>query len=118
MKDLIYAPTRPNLVIEDVGGGKLGNCYYGTTYRITSRHQMGDDQIHALAKAGVLGYGQEFYIRKRVEPAGEDELKCVVYVDGKRTDEVPVNYAGTPITNTVKQPFYVYECERRVDSSD
>lgn len=124
MKTYTYDPIRPDLAIEIDGSAKLGNCYYSTTYRITSRFKLTRWQIEALAAAGFLGCGQEFRILSQCdgteEAHGTDELQCVVYDNGKRTDEPPFNpYSRDgsqypPIT----KPYYVYRAERRVDSSD
>lgn len=118
MRACAWKNDRPELTIETIGGAKLGRCYYSMTYRVTSCHKLDDSQIHALAAAGFLGYGQEFYIRERHEPAGMDRVPCRVFIDGVPTDEPPINeYSGT-LHQPVDHPFYVYLCERRVDSGD
>ncbi len=61
-KDVFWEPIKPILLVERAGGGKLGNCYYGSTFRITSDTALDTEEINALRQNGFLGGGQEFYI--------------------------------------------------------
>jgi hypothetical protein len=123
-RDFAYLNPRPHLVIDSTGGGSLGNCYSASLWRVTSTKRLSTDALKALNKAGVLGFGQEFYVRSQADgketAAGEDEVPCVT-VDrrtGKPTGEPAINpYNGKPYGST-KCPFYVYECESRCDSGD
>ena len=120
----VYPKPIPDLTIETTGGGSLGNCYSSTTWRVTSLHRLSVKTLQALNAAGVLGFGQEFYIRSQADgkeaPAGEKETPCVA-VDrftGKPTGEPAINpYSGQPY-GSHKYPFYIYECESRCDSGD
>lgn len=141
MKDVVWSNPRPTLTIENGGGRQLGNCYSASTYLITALRPLDSEQIMALRKAGVLGYGQEFYVRGQevdgrlvpvaatldwktrgdVKPSGIDKITPRVRdrITGKWLEEQPVNaYTGEPITNERDAPFYVYVVEDRVDSSD
>jgi len=119
-----YPKPMPDLTIETTGGGSLGNCYSSTTWRVTSLHRLSVKKLEALNEAGVLGFGQEFYIRSQADgkeaPAGEKESACVA-VDrntGKPTADPAINqYSGKPY-EPHKYPFFVYECESRCDSGD
>lgn len=120
----VFRNPRPSLVIEHVGGGALGRCYSSSLWRVTSTVRLSTDTLKALNGAGVLGIGQEFYVRSPAdgkEPAaGEDEVPCVT-VDrrtGQPTGEPANNpYSGEPYGST-RCPYYVYECESRCDSGD
>lgn len=123
-RSFVYLNPRPTLVIEHVGGGQLGNCYSGSTWRVTSTTKLTAAKLVALNAAGVLGIGQEFYVRSQADgkeaAAGEDEVPCVT-VDrrtGKPTGEPPINPYSGNLYGSHKYPFYVYECESRCDSSD
>lgn len=143
-KDVFWTNPRPVLTIEHAGGSQLGNCYYGSTYKITSTRALDCAEIQALRDAGFLGGGQEFYVRgqmldgklvpvplemtardwqlrQNIPPTGRDEVGPTV-VDrgtGKVLDEQAVNrYTGEPITKTQPYPFFVYLTENRTDSSD
>jgi hypothetical protein len=89
-RDERYAGADPVFVIAPTGGGQLGNCYYGHGWRVTSKTKLSDQDLRALNEMGVLGHGQEFYVRRR-EEQGDASWS-----------------AG---------PHYYY-CESRVDSSD
>ena len=109
-----YRSTAPVLMIEELGGRKLGNCYYATRYRITSRGvKLTREQLHKLADAGVLGVGQEFYVRSTCdgmeEPCRRESAPCTVDEEGGHCDQ--------PQHQGYVHTYYSYECERRVDSS-
>lgn len=139
-KDNIWINPRPLLTIEHAGGGLLGNCYHGRTYRITSTRVLDAEGIKAIRATGMIGGGQEFYIRgqeidgqlvpvpaklewhqvKDVKPSGIDSVKPSVRDrrTGKILDEPAIHrYTGEPSANQ-DEPFYVYVTEDRVDSSD
>jgi hypothetical protein len=139
VKDVMWANPRPVLTVEHGTGRQLGNCYSGMTYVITSTFAFDQEEIKALRKAGVIGYGQEFYIlgqeidgrlvpvpakldweaRRDTTPSGIDKVKPRVRENGKWLDEQPRNaYTGEPIANEHDAPFYVYVVEDRVDSGD
>lgn len=114
---------RPRLVVESRGGSALRNCYSASYQRITSTQRMSKAQIEALRTAGVLSCGQEFYIRSQCDgaeaPAGMDEVPCSVVVDGVvDVNKIAINeYSGKPYA-PIKQPYFVYDTESRVDSGD
>ena len=119
-----YPKPIPDLTIETAGGGSLGNCYSSTSWRVTSLHRLSVATLKALNAAGVLGFGQEFYVRSQADgkeaPAGEKESACVA-VDrhtGKPTGEPAINSIGGQPYGAHRYPFYVYECESRCDSGD
>lgn len=121
-KTFEYRNPRPLLIVESTGGASLGNCYNASYQRVTSTQRLGRKEIEALREAGVLGYGQEFYIRSRCDgqeaAAGHDAVSCVTVVNGVVTDEPAVNdYTGEPYA-PVQRPYFVYETESRVDSGD
>ncbi|MES2339247.1 MAG: hypothetical protein V4537_14230 [Pseudomonadota bacterium] len=123
----MYPRTRADLVIETTGGAKLGNCYSATYYRVTSSpFRLKREQLLALNKAGVLGFGQEFDIKSQCDgkeaPAGADE-SVLTEVDtrmGKPTGEAPRNYRGEKIDPlpSHRYEYFVYECVARCDSGD
>jgi hypothetical protein len=119
-----YLPIRPGFVIENAGGSMLGNCYSQSLYRVTSRVRLSKERLEALYKLGLIGMGQEFYVRSKCdgteEPAIVDEVGCTTCDEnGKPTGEPPINsYTGQPITGTVPITHYVYDCETRCDSGD
>jgi hypothetical protein len=117
-----FRSPRPRLLVEFLFGVSLGNCYSARRYRVTSTQRMARKEIEALREAGVLGHGQEFYIRSRCdgqeEPAGKDVVPCVTVVDGAVVDEPAVNpHTGDPYA-PIQCGYFVYEVESRVDSSD
>lgn len=119
-----YPNPRPRLVIECVGGGSLGNCYSSATWRVTATERLSAHKLAALNAAGVLGMGQEFYVRSQAdgkeEPAGEDDVPCVVTdrFTGKPTGDAPINPYSGKLYEPIKCPFFVYLCESRCDSGD
>lgn len=122
----VWRNPRPHLVIESGGGSQLGNCYYGMRYKVTTREPLTLDQLELLRDAKLLGYGQEFIVHSKTGaesiPTGEDVVPCTVIDEysGKVLDEPPINpYTNPPAEYPPQRcPFYVYEIERRVDSSD
>lgn len=135
-----YRNVRPNLAIELVSSRSLGRCYNAAVYRITSARPLDSTAFRSLREAGFIGYGQEFTILHRkadgsvqpvpdrldwrsvrdVEPTGFDNVPCVDIDD--RTGEVVRNpsvnsYSGRE-RSPARVPYYVYECEDRIDSSD
>jgi hypothetical protein len=126
MPDVTFTYPRPipDLTIETTGGGQLGNCYSATTYRVTSLQRLSVEKLKALNAAGVLGFGQEFYIRSQAdgkEPAAREVESACVAVDkrtGKPTGDPAINpYSGEPYGSS-KYSVYVYDCESRCDSGD
>ncbi len=117
-----FRNPRPRLVVENVGGSSLGNCYSASLQRITSTLRMSRAQLEALRTAGVIHGGQEFYIRSTCDgkesAAGEDTVPCVTVVDGKVTGEPAINpYSGEPY-GPIQCGYFVYEIETRCDSGD
>ncbi len=123
-RSFVYLNPRPALTIENAGGGSLGNCYSSAIYKVTSTVRLSAATLKALNATGVLGFGQEFYIRSQADgkeaAAGEDEVPCVT-VDrrtGQPTGEPAINpYSGEPY-GSHKYPWFVYMCESRCDSGD
>lgn len=128
----IYRNPRPLLTVEIAGGVALGNCYYGTTYRITSLRPLNLEQLAALRRTGMIGYGQEhdfWYVgadgqRTRAEgvtsaPSGVDVVQCSEVDPSGEVVRCP---SINPYTGVEDKPtsasFYVYECVDKVDSSD
>ena len=118
MRKVVYEPTRPQLVVEHTGSKALGRCYSSTSHKITSTIKLSDASLNGLFSADFLGIGQTFYIRKRLEPAGEDTANPVEYVDNKRTENVPFDEYNKKPYEPIKLPYYVYECETFCDSGD
>jgi hypothetical protein len=124
VKQHVYLTVRPDLVIDGTGGASLGNCYGASYFRITSRRRLSQEQIKALFALGLLGSGQEFYVRSQCdgkEEAGAvDEVGCTKLDEtGKPTGEPPINpYNGQPRTGTVRYEYFVYDTETRCDSGD
>lgn len=139
MSQFVYKATRPNLVIENIGGAHLGRCYSAAYYKVVSKFPLGKDGLMHLRDAGFLGLGQEFYCFRidseknkqpvpdtldwrdtKVEATFKDVVQCVEVDD--RTEEVintaPINkYSGKPY-GTTELEYYEYYCESRVDSGD
>ena len=122
--DFVYPLPRPDLTVESTGGAKLGNCFHASYFKITSRHRMTSDTIHALRKAGFLGFGQGFYLRSQHDgkeaPTLSVESPCVEKDrhTGKVISENAINpYSGKPYGSTTYK-YYVYECEDQCDSGD
>lgn len=128
---------RPSLVIEDLGGARLGHHYVAMRYKVTTTQEMSMAMLIALRELSFLGYGQEFsavqvtsdgkrerigHLRdafKPAPPSGVDLVKCVTIntISRKVIDEPAINpMTGEPYP--IKEfPYYVYECESRADSS-
>jgi len=134
----VYLNSRPSLTVENTGGRNLGRCYNASYYKVTSLHPLSQEALNRLREAGFLGYGQEFtclYVqpdgkkvrppekvdwRTKVEATGADDVPCSeVHEDTNEVIRTPsINpYSGKEDVPT-KIPYYVYECEDRVDSSD
>lgn len=133
-----YPNPRPTLTVAPSGGGQLGNCYSSMTYTVTSLVPLSMAALRNIRKAGCLGYGQEFYAKlmgpdgsrssipekldypenTKVIPTGVDSVICVEVRDGKRVDGVAVNPYSKEPYKPMTVPYFVYECENRVDSSD
>lgn len=120
----VYRNARPKLTIESTGGRSLGNCYVVQYFKITSRSRLHIDQINALRIAGFLGSGLEFNVISECsgaeQEAGEDDIRCVT-ID-TNTNEIIADPAINPYSNepylAKKEPYFVYMCEARTDSSD
>lgn len=135
----VYRNPRPVLTVARAGGGQLGNYYQGTKYHITSIRPLDLSQIKAIRESGVIGSGQEFYVwgqlvdgrlvpipekldwkgRMTVMPSGTDLVECVA------VDDLGVDQPGPAINPYSKEPYqpikesyYTYVIEDRVDSSD
>lgn len=112
-----YTNHRPLLTIECTGSKNLGSCYNAAYFKITSPNRMKAERIMKLRAAGVLGYGQEFYITSlcdgKEQPDGTDVVPCLDE-DGKPAVNA---YTGLPYTDS-HQPYFVYLCEDRCDSGD
>ncbi len=134
MNKRMYINPRPLLAIELAGGRSLGNCYSATTYRITSTRKLNMGQLVILRSVGLIGYGQEHSftfvcadgsrspgpIHDGGMPTGVDVIQC------SEIDERTGSVVRCPSINPYsgiedqphEEPFYVYECEDRVDSGD
>lgn len=140
MNQTTWKNKRPILTVELTGGSKLGNCYYSTTYKITSTRPLSVKQIIAFRDAGMLGYGQEFSIHgqlvndsfvpvaasldwkelTRVSPSGRDTIEAIVIdtLTGNVVDTPALNeYTGKPV-HPIEAPYFQYVVEDRVDSGD
>lgn len=133
MNKFMYLNPRPLLVIESAGGGNLGRCYSAMSYKVTSKRKLSLAEITNLRESGFLGYGQEFYVNHvnhegrhvrisglaEIEPSGEDVIECS---EVDHTGKVVACPATNPYSGQVytpnKEPYYIYHCESRVDSSD
>lgn len=129
----VYRSDRPELLVERGGGARLGNCYNATYFKVTSRRALSLADLQALQTIGVLDAGQEFYgrqvtadddrvtvppvldwrTRSTVVASGFDTVPCVE-VDAETGKVIRILEAFKPS----RSPFFVYECECRVDSSD
>jgi len=124
LRQYVHKSMRPNLAIENNGGSRLGNCYEQCKYKVISRERLSKDTLHKLRDLGFLGFGQEFYINSKCDGSEEPEIieesPCVV-VDahnGKELDEPPINPYSGKLYESMKQYYFVYHVESRVDSSD
>jgi len=123
MNKFTYPNPRPKLVIEYTGGGMISNCYDYSTWKITSTNRLNKETILAMNKLGLVGFGQEFFIRSQCddkEPwAGLDVVECVETTQqGVVVPGVPINpYSGKPYA-PCQMPYFEYMCEARCDSGD
>lgn len=120
---VVYLSKRPHLTIELKGGVQLGNCYEASYWRVTSRLRLTLDTLRQLHTAGVLGYGQEFYVRSQCngsEPVAlfEETIPTDVDSHGEPTGKPALSWDGRLVSQPSTQEYYVYECEVRCDSSD
>lgn len=136
----MWVNPRPVLTIERGAGVNLGNCYYGSSYTLTTLHPLSLEDIDNIRKAGLIGYGQTFYTRgqligeklvpvpatldwkstRDVTPSGMDSVEAKIYDDatGVHIPGVATNqYTKEPL-KPMDMPYYVYVTEDRVDSSD
>jgi hypothetical protein len=122
MTNIVYRNQRPLLTIEDAGGASLGRCYVAHYYKITSRKKLSREKIYALRAAGLLGFGQEFRINNQCdgsEPPSGHDLVTPVSIDsqGIIVNESPCDYNGNRY-EPIKESYYTYHVEDRIDSSD
>ncbi len=128
-----YLSPKPQLSIENRGGRSLGRCYNASYFRITSLRPLSLKDLSRLRECGFLGYGQEFissYLTKEgskigvpdtldwrtakdVEPTGYDEVGLT---DIKEETWEVVGPSNSHHKTSL--PYYIYEIESRVDSSD
>lgn len=118
---ITYPAKRPNLVVELIASKSLGRCYSSSTFRVTSRRPLRTDHLEGLFKLGFLGVGQEFSFQGPIVEAGYKNSVPTGYDDIQAVNEdgsIAINkYTNQPYT-PIKDPYYVYTCETRVDSSD
>ena len=116
----VYKRGRPDITVECTGGKNLGNCYNATFYKVTSVKQLSKEQIEGLRDLGLLGSGQEFFIRSKCdgveEPAGFDTIPCVDEETGEQAYN-PYSEDRAPYP-AQEEPYYEYDIERRIDSGD
>lgn len=134
----VYKNDRPSLTITYTGGQQLGNCYYSSCFQVTSLKPLSKKNLMALREAGFLGSGQEFMIHGQVMedgslhpvveqlgfkpavPSGRDTVECAEIDD--MTNVVVARPSMNPYTNEPDVPslvpYYTYNIESRVDSSD
>lgn len=139
MNKYIYKNNRPQLTVSNSGGGQLGNCYSSSTYMVTSLHALSESDLRSLRDIGCMVYGQEFYVkqvdeagkllpvsvsldwhgRSKVAPSGHDVVECVeVNYKGEVIACPGINPYSKEPYKPMRIPYYVYQCESRVDSSD
>jgi len=120
----VYLNPRPQLAIVSTGGRSLGRCYTENTFRVTSTRPLTLEQLYALNKAGLLGFGQEFGVTTPEstmdKSAGSDLVPCSC-IDDRTGEQLPgpaINpYSGLPYAPT-RSHYYVYDCYTRCDSGD
>jgi len=109
---------RPKIEIRCTGGANLGRCYNAAYYKITSTHRLSREQIIGLRNLHLLGSGQEFRINSQCdgkeEPAGFDTVNMI----DTKTGEIAINRYSGKQYEPVDEPYYEYQTETRVDSSD
>lgn len=120
----VYRSGRPELVIEHVSGTSDNTrCLSSSILRVTSaRRRLSRDQLVALNRAGLLGFGQTFLIRSQCdgkeEPAGyDDAIPTDIDGAGRPTGKPALNWEGKPLTEPSKEAYFVYECFAECDSS-
>ncbi len=137
----MWSNPRPVLTIERGAGAQLGNCYYGSSFTLTSTRPLDMEDIKKIRDTGLIGHGQEFYIRGQlidnklvpvppsldwktsgdVAPSGREMIEARVYDDATGAllpDVLAVNeYTKEPL-KPMEMSYYVYVTEDRVDSSD
>ena len=89
----------PRLLITPTGGNQLGNCYYSSSHRIVSTHQLNNEFINSLRDQGFFGIGQEFFIGK------------------EKTENEADLFPPDKFHSSDKRKVYVYNTQTRVDSS-
>lgn len=136
----VYRNPRPQLTIQVTGGAHLGRCYEATYYKVTSKRPLSKKDLRNLRDGGFVGYGQEFMCwyqnsegnreqvpeeldwrtSKDLVPTCHDVVPCVDVdeVTGEVTKNPSVNPYSGKEDQPINDPYYVYECESRVDSGD
>ena len=112
-----YKRDRPSIEIRFMGERNLGRCYNGYYYQITSTRRLSSEQIAGLRKLHLLGSGQMFSVNSQCdgkeEPAGHDTVQCV-----DEEGKVAMNRYSGKLYKPREEPYFVYNTETRVDSSD
>jgi hypothetical protein len=113
--------NRPHLVVHNVGGANLGNCYNRYDFEVTTTYPLTERSFKGLCDGGFLGAGQE--VRCTPPPLPEDYWKVQPYENhplwpkpaghDKREEKT---HSGEPIT--YEDPYFVYKVQRFCDSSD
>lgn len=137
----IYRNNRPILLIEKIGSRQGGSCYYIYKYKITSTLPLSQESFTSLRKVGVLGYGQELIVKQvfidneslkfndsklpekidwktKVAASAYDTIACVDIDDITGQITPAINPSNKQPYPDKQFPFYVYEAEDHVDSSD
>lgn len=115
-KEFRYVDSNPTLQITFEGSSKLGYRYNIYKYKISSKIELTDNQIRVLRSIGLLGYGQEFYLREKT--VKEYDVPCVVVLDGINHPDIEATnpWTGKPYPSQ-KHKLYEYIVEDRVDST-
>lgn len=108
----VWKNPRPLLVVEQTGGGSLGNCYTQTLYTVTSTRELKQQDLLVLRSIGMLGYGQEFRVC-----SSEVHTEMIDCVDDS-TGLSAVNAYSGKFVEPLPMKYFVYKCEDRCDSSD
>jgi len=128
-----YLSPKNKLTIEGRGGRNLGRCYNASYFKVTSLHPLDMEDLTSLRNAGMFMSGQEFICRyvthdgkkapvpakldwmtvKDVVPTGSDEVGLTLVKED--TWEI-IGPSKNKMTTSI--PYYVYDIECRVDSSD
>ena len=131
---ITWKKIRPSIAIECVRSVELGRCYKAVFFSVVTDCPLTKDQISALDKAGFLGCGQVFSFSFKTpdgqlvgklpdrgdEPTGYD-LADAIEVNAKTGEVVnasPINRNTGKPYEQYKYPYYMYSCERTIDSSD